>query len=257
MLVGCSSGNAVGFSANCALTSSGQRDRRDLRLVAEDADLLRAEQLGAGLGAGSEQRLEPVGRRPVVGVLEQVGVVVGLLDDLLHEPVRADVALGVQQRHLREALRRSRSAARSEASSMTTMPSSGRVWRDERLEAVLEPLLALEVRDDRQHASNPGAADVGGRGRSAADGRSQRLRQAMQGHAWLLCVSVVDAAVREQVAEHALGVEVLARDLARGALVARVVAVDRLDRGDGVVEASRRRTAPRRRAARRRSRCPG
>ena len=173
-------------------------DRDRLGLVAEDADLLAADQLGSGGGCAFEELLEPVRRRPIVGVLEQVGVVVGVVDDLLDEPVRADILGRVQQGDLgmpADELDRRAVGCVVDDDDPVRRPRLG----DERGECVVEPLLALEVRDEHEHR-RVGTERVP---RRAAHDLARSL------HA--------DADVVQQPAENALGVEVLLRDLRCGA----------------------------------------
>ena len=200
-------------------------DRRDLGLVAEHPDLLRPDQLGARLLGIPEQQLEPVRRRPVVGVLEQVGVVAGVLDHLLDEPVGPDVSVGVKQRHLREALdeaQRRLSGGVVDDDDPVDRPRLSH----HRLEAVLQPLLAAEVWDQREHrrvrAEPVAAVWAGGRrflgwlGQGGSPG----------GHAALL----------EQLPEHTLGGEVVMGDLSCCAAVPPVVGRDCLDGGCRLVD---------------------
>ena len=151
MLVGCSSGNAVGRSANFAFTSSGH----GIGATSGSSQNTRSSCVPISSApvrsAAREQLLEAIGRGPVVGVLEHVGVVVGLLDDLLDEAVGADVAVGVQQRDARVALDE---AGRRVVRGVVDHDDAVERARllGQRLERVVEPLLALEMRDQGEHA---------------------------------------------------------------------------------------------------------
>ena len=127
------------------------------RLVAGEHEVVAADELRPRARRCEEEALETVGGRPVIGILEQVGVEVGGLDDLLDQSVGPDIGPGREQRDAGEAshdvLRRLRRGVVDDDDAVDR-PALSR----QRCQAVLQPRLAGVVGDEGEYPGVDGQA---------------------------------------------------------------------------------------------------
>ena len=108
------------------------------------------DEFGAGALRGGEEQFQPPRRRPVIGILHQVGVIAGLVNDGLGEPVGTNILGTGQERDRREVAddvgRRGSRAVVDDDDAVEGMrlPHQG-------VQAVAKPRVALVVRHDGEY----------------------------------------------------------------------------------------------------------